>query len=67
MAWDGTTLTIGFAQSGRPGEHEVFFPGPAPKIVCGAEQVPSSHVIVDAATSTYTIGCDGGQLTLTRP
>jgi endoglycosylceramidase len=67
MSWDGNALTIEFAQSGRLGEHEVYFPGPAPTIACGGQPVPSSHVLVDTATSTYTIGCDGGQLTLTRP
>ncbi|MDB4969178.1 MAG: hypothetical protein JWN44_4867 [Myxococcales bacterium] len=66
MAWDGTTLTVGFSPTGR-GEHAVFFPGPTPKVSCGTQLLAASEVMADTETSTYSVRCDSGQLTFSRP
>ena len=67
MTWDGTTLTLAFTpRAGVPTRHDVFFPGAAPRIACDGAPVPPRDVTVDAATSTYSIRCDGKQLTVSR-
>lgn len=67
MTWDGTTLTLTFTpRDGVPTTHDVYFPGATPSIVCDGKTVASDRVTVDTATSTYSIRCDGKQLTLSR-
>jgi endoglycosylceramidase len=67
LSWDGVTLTVSFRQNGAPARHEIFFPGGTPLIRCDGRDVSRDDVTVDTATSTYSVSCDGGQLTFTRP
>jgi endoglycosylceramidase len=67
MVWDGKTLTLGFTRrSGVVPKHDVFFPGATPAIACDEKPVAAENVTFDAGTSTYSIRCDGRQLTLSR-
>jgi endoglycosylceramidase len=68
MSWDGTTFTLGFQRrDGVAAEHDVFFPYPTPVIACGGKAVAPSAMTADAATSTLSIHCDDGEVTIRRP
>jgi hypothetical protein len=66
ISWDGVTLTVSFRQNGAPPRHEIFFPSGTPRIRCDGRDVDGDDVTVDTDTSTYSVVCDGSQLTFTR-
>jgi hypothetical protein len=65
MSWDGTTFTLGFqARDGVARQHDIFFPYPSPLVMCDGK--PTTNVTVDMETSTQSVSCDGGVVTLSR-
>jgi endoglycosylceramidase len=67
MSWDGTTFTLGFERrDGVAPQHDVFFPVASALVSCNGVAVKSGDVTFDGPSSTYSIRCDGGRLTLSR-
>jgi endoglycosylceramidase len=67
MTWDGTTFTLAFERrDGVFPQHEVFFPAADARLSCGGAPVKGADATFDASTSTYSVRCDVGAVTLSR-
>jgi len=65
MSWDGVTFTLGFQKrDGVSRQHDIYFPYASPVVLCDGK--PTTNVTVDMETSTLSVRCDGGVVTLSH-